>query len=396
MSNLQQLMEQYNFDEVIERRGTGAIKTDLLKERFGEADLLPMWVADMDFRTPGFIMDAIRERCDSGILGYPSPPPDYRREIVAWQQKIHQWKVSEEWIEFIPGVVKGIALCVMHFTRPGDKIIIQPPVYSPFRAVPENMGRTVVDNPLKEKDGVYSMDLEHLESVIDERCKMLILCNPHNPIGITWSRETLQVLAEICARRNILVIADEIHADMALFGHKHIPFSSVSETAAQNNITLMAPSKTFNMAGVVSSYSIVPNEEIRRDFYHFLRVTELSQMHTFAGVACAAAYAEGENWLRRMLAYLEGNILFADQYLRENIPGIKAIIPQASFLIWLDCRELGLSQGDLVDLFVGKAKLALNNGVSFGSGGEGFMRLNVGCPRAVVRKALQQLSAAFP
>lgn len=388
-------MKQYNFDEIIERKGSGAIKTDLLKERFGADDLIPLWVADMDFKTPDFIRDTIEERCRQGILGYPTTPGNYYQEIIRWQERIHQWNVRQEWIEFIPGVVKGLALCTLHFTQPGDKIIIQPPVYYPFRTVPESMGRTIVNNPLKEKDGVYSMDLEQLESIIDKDCKLLILCNPHNPVGITWEKETLQDLAEICHRHNILVVSDEIHADMGLFGHKHTPFATVSEMAEQNCICLAAPSKTFNMAGVVSSYTIIPNDTIRRSFYHFLQITELSQMHTFAGIACAAAYAKGEDWMRQMLAYVEANIQFVDQYLKENIPEIKAIVPQASFLIWLDCRSLKLDQTQLAAHFVDKARLALNNGVSFGPGGEGFMRLNAGCPRKTLEKAMKRLAESL-
>lgn len=388
-------MTQYNFDEIVERKGSGAIKTDVLKERFGADDLIPLWVADMDFRTPDFILKTIEERCKKGILGYPSTPSNYYEEITKWQQKRHHWNIEREWIEFIPGVVKGLALCTMHFTRPGDKIIIQPPVYYPFRTVPENMGRTIVNNPLKEENGFYSMDLEQLESVIDKDCKMLILCNPHNPIGITWDKKTLQALAEICRRHDILVVSDEIHGDMALFGHKHIPFASVSNAAEQNSITLSAPSKTFNMAGIVSSYSIIPNKEIRQSFYHFLQITELSQMHTFAGITCAAAYSQGDNWLQQMLAYVEKNILFVDQYIQKNIPQIKCFIPQASFLVWLDCRRLGLSQPELTSLFVNKAKLALNSGSTFGPGGEGFMRMNVGSSRAVLQKALESLSMAL-
>lgn len=388
-------MKRYDFNEILDRKGSGALKTDVLKERFGADDLIPLWVADMDFRTPDFVIEAIEERCRQGILGYPIVPPGYYNEIMRWQQKMHQWDIDKEWIEFIPGIVKGLALCTMHFTNPGDKIIIQPPVYYPFRAVPENMGRTIVNNPLKEENGYYAMDLEHLESIIDSDCKMLILCNPHNPIGITWSKETLQNLAEICRKHNILVVSDEIHSDMALFGHKHTPFASVSTAALQNSVTLSAPSKTFNMAGIVSSYCIIPNKDIRQGFFRFLQTTEINQMHTFAGVACEAAYAKGEDWLKQMLAYVEENILFVDQYVRENMPQIKCYIPQASFLVWLDCRQLGLSQTDLVSLYVKKAKLALNDGSTFGQGGKGFMRMNVASPRPIIQKALEDLSAAL-
>ena len=384
-------MKQYNFDEIIDRKGSDAIKTDILKERFGEEDLIPLWVADMDFRTPEFILETIEARCKSGILGYAKTPDSYYPAIMQWLHKNHNWDIRKEWLEFIPGIVKGIAFCTMHFTQPGDKIIIQSPIYHPFRLVPENLGRTIVDNPLREENGHYTMDIEHLESIIDKDCKMLILCNPHNPIGITWDKETLLALSEICARHNILVISDEIHADLTLFGNKHIPFATVSEEAAQNSITLMAPSKTFNMAGVVSSYCIIPNQEIRQSFFRFLASSELSQMHTFAGVTSTAAYTYGEEWLQQMLDYLEKNILFVEQYLQKHIPHIKAVIPQASFLIWLDCRKMRLSQKELVTFFVKKAGLALNDGAMFGQGGEGFMRMNIGCPKQIIQMALERL-----
>ncbi len=388
-------MKQYNFDEIIDRRGTGAVKTDLLKERFGNADLFPMWVADMDFRTPDFILESVKDRCNQGILGYSITPPSFYPAVRQWLHTIHQWDVCEEWLEYIPGVVKGLAFCTMCFTRPGDKIIIQSPVYTPFRTVPENLGRTIVNNPLREVDGFYQMDLEHLESVMDENCKMLILCNPHNPVGITWDKETLQNLAKICKRHNVLVISDEIHADMALFGHRHVPYASISDTAAENSITLMAPSKTFNMAGVVCSYCIIPDISLREKFFSFLQSCELNQMHTFAGVSCVAAYSKGEEWLHEMLAYVEGNILYAENYIRENIPGIRTIRPQASFLIWLDCRDLYLTQEKLVALFIDKAGLALNDGSTFGPGGEGFMRMNIGCSRKILEIALARLKEAL-
>jgi cystathionine beta-lyase len=280
---------------------------------------------------------------------------------------------------------------VTKFTNQGDKIIIQPPVYHPFRLVPQWHSRQVVNNPLIEENGKYRMDLEGLKKIIDKDCKMLILCNPHNPIGITWDKETLQELARICSENNILVVSDEIHADMGLFGHKHLPFATVSQEAADNSITFMAPSKTFNIAGIVSSYSIILNPQIRDAFYKYLHAGELDDGTIFAYTATEAAYKHGEEWMRQMLDYIEDNIMFADKYLKENIPQIKAVIPEASFLVWLDCRELRMKQSELISLFVDKAHLALNEGDMFGPGGSGFMRLNVGCSRAVLKQALEQL-----
>lgn len=387
-------MRNYNFDEVIERKGSGAIKVDLLKERFGKEDLIPMWVADMDFRTGEFITEALIKRCEHGIFGYTATPEEYYSSIIQWVEKRHEWKIDREWIEYIPGIVKGIAFCVMNFTSPEDKVIIQPPVYYPFRLVPEMHDRKIVNNPLKEENGVYKMDLDHLKSVIDKDCKMLILCNPHNPAGLTWDHETLKELAAICAEHKILVVSDEIHSDMALFGNQHIPFASVSEEAKNNSITFMAPSKTFNIAGIVSSFCVIPDQKIRKSFFKFLHSSELASPHLFATIASIAAYTKGEEWLEQMIQYIEKNILFVENFIQENIPSIKTIRPQASFLIWLDCRELNLTQEKLVSLFIDGAGLALNDGSTFGKEGKGFMRMNIGCPLSTIEKALNKLKNA--
>ncbi|MCL2650824.1 MAG: PatB family C-S lyase [Candidatus Azobacteroides sp.] len=389
------MSQKYNFDEVINRKGTGALKVDALKERYGREDLIPLWVADMDFRTPDFIMEAIRTRCKHEILGYPVVPDEFVPSIINWVKRRHNWKIKTEELSFVPGVVKGFAFAIMNFSEPGDKIIIQPPVYHPFRLVPQMQNRSVLFNPLKEKNGFYTMDFEHLKSILDEKCKILILSNPHNPVGITWDKETLAELAEICYDNHILVISDEIHSDMAIFGNRFIPFVTVSEKARENSITLMAPSKTFNMAGIVSSFAVVPNEKIRKSYFNFLKSCELNDGHIFAYVATQAAYDNGDEWLGQMLEYIEKNIFFVDEYLKKNIPQIKAIIPQASFLIWLDCRELNLSQQELKALFVNKAGLALNSGDMFGSEGAGFMRMNVGCPVKVIEQALENLKGSI-
>jgi cystathionine beta-lyase len=386
---------RYNFDEIIDRQGTEALKIELLQERFGKQDLIPLWVADMDFKCGDFIINALKERCDKGIFGYTVPSDKYYQSIINWLKENHNWEIEKEWLSYIPGIVKGIAFCVLHFTRPQDKIIIQPPVYHPFRLVPLMHHRQVVYNPLIEEKGKYTMDLDGLRKIIDKDCKLLVLSNPHNPVGITWDKETLKELAGICYENNILVISDEIHADMAIFGHTHIPFAAVSEAAGQNSITFMAPSKTFNIAGIVSAYSIIPNEKIRDSFYSFLHASELDEGTIFAYLAAQTAYTQGSEWRKQMLSYLEKNILFIDRYLKENIPSIRAVIPQASFLLWLDCRELGLNQKELNDLFIHKAGLALNDGEMFGEEGTGFMRINVGCPQSVLEKALNNLKSAL-
>ena len=389
-------MPQYDFDQVIDRHHTGALKTDVLEERYGDANLLPLWVADMDFATPPFIVDALRRRLEHPIFGYTVDPADYWPSVIDWLRDHHQWDVRREWLSFIPGIVKGIGFAVNVFVRPDEKVIIQPPVYHPFRLTPEGNKREVVFNPLlRRADGSYAMDFDGLARVADEKCRMLILSNPHNPAGIAWDEETLRRLAAFCHERGIIVVSDEIHADMALFGHKHHPFASVSPEAAACSITFGAPSKTFNIAGIVSSYSVVPNEKLRRPFYEWLAANELNEPTLFAPIATVAAFREGEEWRRQMLAYVEDNVRFVEDYCREHIPAVKPLRPEASFLVWLDCRALGLSHDALVDLFVKRAHLALNDGEMFGPGGEGFMRLNVGTPRSVLRTALHSLAAAI-
>jgi cystathionine beta-lyase len=388
---------QYDFDKIIDRSGSGDLKHEVLKERYGRSDLLPLWVADMDFETPAFITDALRQRLDHSLYGYTVVPGELWTTIIQWIQDHHGWEVKREWLTYIPGIVKGIGMAVNVFVKEEEKVIIQPPVYHPFRLTPQGNGRKVVFNPLKQRaDGGYDMDFEQLAEVADEKCKLLILSNPHNPAGICWKTDTLRRLAHFCHERGVIVISDEIHSDMALFGNRHVPFASVSDEAAQCSITFGAPSKTFNIAGIVSSYAIVPNDSLRRRFYTWLEANELNDPPLFSPIATIAAYTQqGEDYRLQMLRYIEDNIRFVEAYCREHLPQIKPWRPQASFLVWLDCRALGLCHDALVDLFVNRAHLALNDGAMFGIGGSGFMRLNVGTPRAVLRQALNQLKAAF-
>ncbi len=391
----------YNFDKIIDRTGSGDLKHGVLKERYGRDDLLPLWVADMDFETPEFITSALRQRLEHSLFGYTVVPDELWTTIVKWIADHHQWDVKREWLTYIPGIVKGIGMAINVFVKEDEKVIIQTPVYHPFRLTPEGNGRKVVYNPLKETDGTYEMDFDQLAEVVDDKCRLLILSNPHNPAGISWDADTLRRLAHFCYERGIIVISDEIHSDMAIFGNRHIPFATVSDEAAQISITFGAPSKTFNIAGIVSSYAIVPNPTLRRRFYTWLEANELNDPPLFAPIATIAAYQQGEEWRRQMLGYVEDNILFVEEYCRENLPGIKPWRPQASFLVWLDCRGLGLSHDELVDLFVNKAHLALNDGAMFfgkpkpGNDLGGFMRLNVGTPKSVLKTALEQLKTAL-
>ncbi|HIZ01572.1 MAG TPA: PatB family C-S lyase [Candidatus Bacteroides merdipullorum] len=383
----------YDFDELLERRGTDSVKWDGVRDVWGRDDLLPLWVADMDFRTPPFVMDALQRQLSGGVLGYTRPCADWAPAIRDWLLRRHGWQVETGWISFVPGIVRAQALALLCFTRPGDRVAVMNPVYHPFFLVTQRLEREVVFSPLVLRDGHYHIDYARLEQDLDG-CRVLILCNPHNPGGRVWTEDELRRVADICHRRGVMVLSDEIHADLTLPGYRHHPFATVSPQAAAISLTFMAPSKAFNMPGLASSYAIAVAPGIRRRFQTFLEAGEFGEGHMLAYVGCAAAYREGEEWLGQLLAYLQGNIDFTEQFLKERIPVLGMIRPQASYLIFLDCRRLGLSQPELVNLFVDKARLALNDGTMFGRGGEGFMRLNVGCPRSVLRRALEQLEEA--
>jgi cystathionine beta-lyase len=382
----------YNFDEVIDRSNSDCSKIENLKPLFGREDIIPLWVADMDFKSPPAITRALMKRVEHGVFGYTVQSEEYFNSIINWHNKRYNWIVNKEDINYIPGVVKGFSIAIEVFTEVGDNIIIQPPVYHPFRIMTKALNRNVVNNPLILENGQYRMDFDGLRKIISEKnCKMLILCNPHNPGGRVWSEEELKELSQICFENEILVVSDEIHSDMALPGFIHTPFAKVSAEAENNSITLMAPSKTFNIAGIVSSYAVISNKEIRDKYHSFIKKRGLDEGNLFAYTATVSAYNECDDWLDEMLKYVQSNVDFVDSYLKSNIPEIKAILPEASFLIWLDCRSLNLSQNELVKLFVEKAGLALNDGSIFGPGGEGFMRLNVGSPKSILEKALSNL-----
>ncbi|NCC10623.1 MAG: putative C-S lyase [Bacteroidia bacterium] len=383
----------YNFDEIIDRRGTDSVKWDKVEERWGRTDLLPMWVADMDFRTPPFIIDALRTRLEHEVLGYTFANEDWRTSIVDWLGVRHHWCISPDRLTFMPGIVRGLAFALSCFTEKGDKVLVMPPVYHPFFLVTQRCEREVVYSPLDLIDGHYCIDFDRLKRDV-QGCKLLIFCNPHNPGGRVWTREELIRVADICQESGTLIISDEIHADLTLPTYQHIPFSSVSESARSNTLVFMSPSKAFNMPGLASSYAVIEDETLCRRFQTYMEAGEFSESHLFAYLSVSAAYRHGSDWLDQALTYIQANIDYTEAYLKAHIPLLGMIRPQASFLIFLDCRALGLSTPELHRLFIEKAHLALNEGVMFGQGGEGFMRLNVACPRAVLEQALKQLEQA--
>lgn len=385
---------KYNFDEIIDRRHTDAVKLEAMKNIWGRTDLMPLWVADMDFRTPLFIIDALRKRLDHEILGYTVKSESWYTSIINWLDRRHDWKISAGELIFTPGIVTGLAMAVNCFTNEGDKVMVQPPVYHPFFLIPERNNREVVYNPLILQNGQYHMDMDRFREEIKD-CKLYILCNPHNPGGRVWNKEELMEVARICHENNVIVISDEIHADLTLPHHEHHVFASVSQEAEQNSIIFMSPSKAFNIPGLSSSYCIIKNKQLHEKFHAYSEANALGEGHAFAFIGVAAAYSNGTEWLDQMLQYIEGNIEYLDEFLKKHMPEIRVIHPQASYLVFLDCREMQLPQDELVRLFVEGAHLALNDGAMFGKEGTGFMRLNVATPRAILRQALLQLHSAY-
>jgi cystathionine beta-lyase len=383
-----------NFDEMVPRENTDCYQYDLRKKYFGTDDIIPMWVADMDFKAPEFITAAMEKRLSHGIYGYTFRSDSFYESVIKWLKTRHGWKIKKEWIEFSPGVVPALNLAVLAYTRPGDKVIVQPPVYFPFFSAIKNHGRILVENQLKLRGGRYYMDYKDLESKIDSRVKMMILCSPHNPTGNVWTREELAKLAEICLSNNILMLSDEIHSDLVFGRHRHMPTASLGKDIARNTITFIAPSKTFNLAGLSTSVVISSNMKLLRRFGEILDHVHVGSGNIFGNIATEAAYNFGQEWLGQLMDYLQGNLDFAVNYLSRNIPMIKPVIPEATYLLWLDCRKLGMDRRQLKKFFIEKAKLGLSDGPVFGKGGSGFQRMNIGCPREKIKMALHRLDKA--
>ncbi len=387
-------MKTYDFDEIIERAGTGSVKYDLRKELFGTDGVIPMWVADMDFRTPDFIVNAINKRMEDPIFGYTLREDAFYGSVKAWMEKRHCWNIEKEWVSFSSGVVSALSMAILAMTKPGDKIVVQPPVYHPFYFVIEDNDRELIRNPLLLEDGRYRMDFDHLKSVVDEKTRMVIISNPHNPGGTVWTKEELRKLGEICVENDLLLISDEIHSDLVAKGFRHTPAASISKEIAQHTITCVAPSKTFNAAGLATSAVIIPNDELMAKYKRTLNAVHVGFGNIFGNPALVAAYEQGEAWLEQLLDYLEKNISHAMDFFEKKIPAISVMEPEASYLLWLDCRELGLSQEKLCEFMVKEAKLGLNDGAMFGKEGIGFMRMNLACPLSVLKKALANLETA--
>lgn len=387
-------MKTYNFDERIDRTQTNSIKYDGRKMFFGNADLLPLWVADMDFRTPDFIVDAVKKRAEHEIFGYTFRAESYNQSIVNWLKRRHNWEIKTEWISFSPGVVAGLTLAIEAFSKPGDGVIVQPPVYFPFFDSVKGTGREMIENPLRLENGRYYFDLEDLKSKITPTTRLLLLSNPHNPGGMAWNEKELTELAKICLENKILIISDEIHSDLIFDGFKHTPLAGISEEIAQNCVICMAPSKTFNTAGLTTSFLVIPN---KRHFVAYERVMRLPHLHMgniFGTVALEAAYTQGEEWLSQLIQYLQGNYTFLEQFFNDHLPEVKVMRPEATYLIWLDFSAFGLTDEVLNQKLIDNG-IGLNRGVQFGKQGSGYMRINIGCPRSILEEALIRIENMF-
>ncbi|MFZ2340057.1 MAG: PatB family C-S lyase [Bacteroidales bacterium] len=384
----------WNFDEEIARERTNCVKFDLRKNVFGSADVIPMWVADMDFRTPDFIIKALRERLSHEVMGYTFHPREYFTSIAEWLRSMHGWEVSEDWICFCPGIVPALNLCTLAYTRPGDSIIIQPPVYTPFFDAVENHGRNLILNQLVFSEGKWRMDLDSLRRIITPDTRMIIISNPHNPVGRSWDPEELRELADICVENHTLILSDEIHCDLVLPGYKHTPVANLSSPISSITVTCVAPSKTFNVAGLSTSSVVISNPVLRKYFKSKIDHLHIGNGNIFGTVSSVAAYSEGREWLSRLLEYIDGNVSCVMDYCREFIPEIIPTRPEATYMIWLDCRKLGMTGKELNEFFVSKAGVGLNEGSAFGPGGEGFMRMNLGTTRKRIIKAMEQIRKA--
>ena len=385
---------KYNFDRVVCRENTNCVKYDLRKAVFGNPDVLPMWVADMDFETPDFAREAVLNRAMHPVYGYHFKDRPYYNAIQGWLKRRHQWEVPTEFMSFVPGVVCGFNMAVLAFTKEGDEVIIQSPVYPPFHHAVSEHGRKLVYNSLQLGAEGYVMDFELLEQQA-KTAKMLILCNPHNPVGRCWTREELQRVSEICLKNDVLVISDEIHCDLVLPGFKHTPYATLSEEVAQHCIVFHAASKTFNLAGLATSTAIIPNKELREAYMHYVEALEAHLGNIFGKVATQASMEQGDEWLGQLLDYVQGNIDYVSDFMKANLPKVRFFKPQATYMMWLDFNGYGLSEEELWRKMTQEAQLGFNRGSDFGQEGKGFFRINLACPRATVEEAMKRLKSVF-
>ena len=387
---------KYDFSQVIERNNTLSIKYDFAKERKKPSDLLSLWVADMDFPVAQEIKDALIERCNHGIFGYSEVKTPYYEVIAKWYQEKFNWTTKKQWLVKTPGVVAAIANAIRAFTNIGDAVLIQKPVYYPFFLTIEDNQRKVVNNSLVYKNGRYEMDfVDFEEKIISHKVKLFVLCSPHNPVGRVWNKEELLKIGDICLKHKVIVVADEIHADFVYHGHQHQVFANLKTEYQEITVTCTAPSKTFNIAGLQVSNIFIANENLRKKFKQELKKTANADINVMGLIACQAAYSQGEDWLRQVKIYIAENLEYVKNFLRDNLPQVKLVEPEGTYLLWLDFRELNLTEEELEDLIINKAKLWVDGGTMFGTEGVGFQRINIACPQKILIQAFTQLKEAL-
>ncbi len=385
---------KYDFDTMPDRTGTSCIKWDYLNEFFGKGDINPLWVADMDFKAPPEILDPIIERAKHGIFGYTAKPDGFYTAVMNWFSRRYNWQIKRDWIVATPGVVPGLNLAIQTFTEPGEGIIIQPPVYFPFEESIRLNGRKTLNNVLINDNDRYVMDFEDLEKKAAE-ARMLVLCSPHNPVGRVWTEDELKKVGNICMKHELMVFSDEIHADIIYKPCRHIPTAIADSYLGKNTVSAYATSKTFNLAGLQLSVIVIPDKTLRDRFKASIAQLHMSMSNIFGITGTQAAYENGEQWLEQLLEYLWNNYKAVDRFLQEEVENVSVLKPEGTFLLWLDCRKLGLTDRELASLFVQKAGLGLSSGEMFGPGGSGFMRLNTACPRENLINAMKALKKAL-
>ncbi len=385
----------FDFDTLLDRVPSGSLKWGGCVRSSPDEEVLPLWVADMDFPSPPEVVEAIRRRAEHPIYGYPVRTDGYYDSLIAWMRRRNGWEIQRDWICFSPGVVPALNIAVLAYTQPGDKVVVQTPVYYPFSSAVLSNGRQLVENSLKLEGGRYVMDFEDLERKLDSRTKLLILCSPHNPVGRVWERGELERLVELCARKGVVIVSDEIHSDLILGGRKHVCTAALSPEAARMTVTLGAPNKTFNIAGLGIANAIIPDRRLREAFMNQAANLGLGIANVFGIVAQEAAYSKGEAWLEELLSYLRGNYGRLVSFLAERLPSLSVLPLEGTYLAWIDCRRLGMSDAELKAFFLKEAKLWLDEGTMFGSGGSGFMRINLACPRSLLDEALSRLEKAL-
>lgn len=384
---------QYNFDEIVERRGTGCVKYDELEKKFGRSDIIPLWIADMDFRTAQPVIDALKKRAEDGIFGYVSRSKNYFKAGCDWQKRRNGWEIDTNLCSWSLGIVPAMVSMALLWAKENPNILIQTPVYSEFYEIVEKTGNTVIENRLIEKDGVWTMDWEDFEEKI-KTVSMFLFCSPNNPLGIVWDAESIKRMVDLCHKHNVLMISDEIHSDFIFGDKKFIPTCTVSEMAKKNVIVCFSGTKTFNLAGLQACTVVFPNEQLKKEFDEFWMQKDIRRNNSFSNVAMEVCFNEGEEWLEQLLVYLKGNFEFVQEYLKTYIPKIKTHIPDATYVMWLDCRDLNMSNEELSRFMIDKARIGLNDGHAYARSLSGYMRLNAACPRSVLKKALEQLREA--